>query len=73
MLELHRDDPKITKFVSEALALNDQLLQQQEALCQRISQWVSHCEIRDKITNQVVDLRVEYDLIDKRIFDYLKW
>ena len=28
MLKLHRDDPKITEFVSESLALNDQLLQQ---------------------------------------------
>ena len=38
MLEMHKDDPKVTTFVSEALSLNDQLLQQQEALCQRISQ-----------------------------------
>ena len=56
MLEMHKDDPKITKFVIEALALNDQLLQQQETLFQRISQWNSHCEMSDNITSQVIDL-----------------
>ena len=73
MFEISRDDPKLTEFVSEALALNNQLLQHQEELCQTISQWNSHCEIRDKITNQVVELLLNYDLIDKRIYDYLKW
>ena len=29
--------------------------------------------MRDKITNQVMDLRLDYDLIDKRISNYLKW
>lgn len=27
----------------------------------------------DKITSQVVDLRIDYDLIDKKVFDYLNW
>ena len=26
-LEMHKDDPKVAKFVTKALALNDQLLQ----------------------------------------------
>ena len=73
MLEMHKDDPKITEFVSKALALNDQLLQQQEVLCQRISQWSSHCEMSDKLTSQIVDLRLNYDLIDKIISNYLIW
>ena len=42
-------------------------------MCQRISQWNSYCEISDKITNQVVDLRHNYDLIDKRVTKYLAW
>jgi len=29
--------------------------------------------MRDRITSQVVDLRLDYDLIDKRISDYLIW
>lgn len=73
MLEMHKDDPKVIEFVSEALALNDQLLQQQEALCQRISQWISHCEMSDKITSQVMDLRLNYESNNKNIYDYLKW
>ena len=33
MQEMHKDDPKLTKFIAESITLNDQLLQQQEALC----------------------------------------
>ena len=73
MQEMHKDDPKLTKFVIEPISLNDQLLQQQETLCQRISQWSSYCEISDKITNQVMDLRHDYDLIDRRVTEYLAW
>lgn len=51
MQEMHKDDPKLTEFIIESVSLNDQLLQQQEALCQRITQWNSYCEISDKITN----------------------
>ena len=44
MQEMHKDDPKLTEFITESISLNDQLLQQQEILCQRISQWNSYCE-----------------------------
>ena len=70
---MHKDDPKLTEFITESISLNDQLLQQQEALCQRISQWNSYCEISDKLTNQVVNLWHDYDLIDKRVTEYLAW
>lgn len=56
MIELHKDDPKIGELITEALSLNYQLLQQKELLCQKISQWNSHCEMSDNITNQVVEL-----------------
>ena len=73
MQEMHKDDHKLTEFITESISLNDQLLQQQEILCQRISQWNSYCEISNKITNQVIDLRHDYDLINKRVTDYLTW
>ena len=73
MLEMHKDDPKVTKFVTEALDLNDQLLRQHETLCQRILQWNSHCEMSDNITSQVIDLRLDYDLIYKKVSNYLNW
>ena len=38
-----------------------------------ISQWNYYCEISDKTTNQVVDLRTDYDLIDKQVTEYLTW
>ena len=70
---MHKDDPKLTEFITESISLNEKLLQQQEALIQRISQWNSYCEISYKIINQVVDLRHDYDLIDKRVTEYLAW
>ena len=73
MQEMHKDDPKLTEFINDSIYLNDQLLQQQEILCQRILQWNSYCEESDKITNQVVELRHDYDLIDKRVTEYLAW
>jgi len=71
--EMHKNDPKLTEFISESISLNEQLLQQQEVLGQKISQWSYYCEISDEITNQVVDLRSDYDLIDKRVTEYLAW
>ena len=71
--EMHKEDPKITKFITESISLNDQLLQQQEELSQRISQWNSYCEISDTITNQVIDLQHDCDLIDRRVTEYLAW
>ena len=37
MIEMHKDDPKIGEFITEALALISQLLQQEELFCQKIS------------------------------------
>lgn len=70
--ELHKDEPKIEEFVTEVLGLNSQLLHQKELLCQKISQWNSHW-MRDNITNQVVELRLEYDAIIKKVSDFLIW
>ena len=33
----------------------------------------SHCEKSDNITNQVVDLRLDYDTIYKKLSDFLSW
>ena len=71
--EMHKDDPKLAEFITESISLNDQLLQQQEILYQRILQWNSYCEESDKITNHVIDLRHDYDLTDKIVTDYLAW
>ena len=62
---MHRDKPKLKEFISESIAMNEQLLQQQEVLGQEISRWNHYCQMSDKITNQVVDLQSGYDEIDK--------
>ena len=56
MQETHKDDSKLTEFISESISLNNQLLQQQDILCQKVSQWNSFCQESDKITNHVVEL-----------------
>ena len=70
---MHKDNPKLAEFITDSISLNDQLLQQQEILCQRILEWNSYCEESDKISNHVVDLRHDYDLTEKRVNDYLAW
>ena len=70
---MHKDEPKLTKFISESIGLNDQLSQQQEDMVRRISQWRHFCELSDKITSQVVELRNNYDQANKRVTEYLAW
>ena len=53
--------------------MNNQLLQQQDRLCEKISQWNSFCQESDKITNHVVELRHDYDLTNERVTNYLAW
>lgn len=71
--EMPKDEPKLTEFISEPIGLNDQLSQQQEEMVRKISQWREFCEISDKITSQVVELRNDYDQTNKRITEYLAW
>lgn len=71
--DLHKDDPKIDQFVTEALGLNSQLMHQKELLCQTISEWNSYCETSDKLTSQVMEMRLEYDEIFKKVSDFITW
>ena len=73
MQEMHKDEPKLTEFISESISLNDQLSQQQEDMVRRISQWRHFCELSDKITSQVVELQNDYDQTNKRVTEYLAW
>ena len=73
MQETHKDDPKLVEFISEYISLNNQLLQQQDILCQKISQWNFFCQESDKITNHVIELRYDYDLTNERVTNYLAW
>ena len=70
---MHKDEPKLTEFVSETIGLNENLLQQQEELGHKVAQWSRYCELSDKITNQAVDLQSDYDQSDRRVTEYLAW
>ena len=37
MQEMHKYDPKLTDFISKSISLNNQLLQQQDILCQNFT------------------------------------
>lgn len=71
--EIHKDEPKLTEFVSKSIGLHNQLLQQQKVLSEKISQWSYYCERSYKITHQVVELRSDYDLSERQVTDYLTW
>lgn len=71
MIDKYKDSPQIDQFVKEELNLNSQLMQQKEVLCQKISQISPYCEISDKITSKVFDMRLEYVEIHKRMFDFI--
>ena len=46
---------------------------EKEELGHKISQWSHYCELSDKLTNQVIDLRSDYDQVDIRVTEYLAW
>ena len=71
--EEHKDDLKLLEFISESISLNKQLLQQQDILCQKISQYNSFCQESEKITNHVIELRHDYDLTNERVTNYMAW
>ena len=62
---------KIDQFITKALGLNSKLMHQNELLCQKISHWNSYCETSDKLTSQVIEMRLEYDEILKKVFDFI--
>ena len=72
-IDLHKYDPKPDQFIIEALTLNSQLTHQKELLCQKISHWKYYCETSDKLTSQVVEMRLEYDEIFKKVSDHIFW
>jgi len=71
--DLHKDDPKIDQFITEALGLNSQLMHQKELLCEKISKWNCYRETSDKLKSQFVEMRLEYDEIFKKVFDFITW
>ena len=73
MIEKYKDNPQIDQFVKEALNLNAQLMQQKEVLCQKLSQINPYCEINGKLIREVVDMKLEYDKVHKRISDFITW
>lgn len=49
------------------------MMHHKELLCLRISQWNSYCETTDKLTSQVMEMRLEYNEIFKNVFDFITW
>ena len=48
-------------------------MHQKEIMCHKISQLSPYCETSDKLTSQVVDMRLEYDEVLKRVSDFITW
>lgn len=73
MVDRFKDNPQTYEFIKEAIKLNSLLIQQQEMFRQKISQINPYYETSDKLTNQVIDLRFEYEEIHKNISEFITW
>ena len=73
MVDRFKDNPQIDEFIKEAIKLNSLLIQKEEMFFQKISQINPYSETSDKLTNQVIDMRIEYDEIHKRISKFITW
>lgn len=71
MTDKFKCNSQIDKFIKEALSLNSLLMQQKEVLFQKISQIDPYYEASDKLANQVIDMRLEYGEIHKRISEFI--
>ena len=71
LTDKYKDSPNIDQFIIEALRLNSQLMHQKEILCHKVSQFSPYCETSDKLTSQVVDMRLEYDEVLKRVSNFI--
>lgn len=73
LIDKYKDNQNIYQFIIEALSLNSQLMHQKEILCQTVSQLSPYCETSDKLTSQVIDMRLKYDEVLKRISNFITW
>ena len=73
ILDKFKDNLQIDEFIKKTLELNSLLAQQQEIFCQRISLINTYCESSDKLNNQLIDKRLEYEELNKRISEFISW
>ena len=73
MMYKFKDNPQIDEFIKEAVSLNSLLMQQEEILCQKISQINPYWKTSDKLTNQVIYMRIEYKEIHKMFSKFITW
>jgi len=73
ILDKFKDNPQTDEFIKEALELSSLLAKQQEIFCHRISLINPYCESSDKLNNQVIHQRLEYDQLNKRILEFSSW
>ena len=67
----YKDSQNIDQLIIEVLNKNSQLMHQKEILCQKVSQLSPYCKTSDKLTSQVIDMRLEYDEVLKRVSDFI--
>jgi len=73
MIDKLKYNMQIDEFIKEALSLFYLLMQQNEVFCQKISQINPYCKTSDKLANQVIDMRFEYDEIHKSVSEFITW
>lgn len=61
MVDLFKDNPQTDEFIKEEIKLNSVLIQQEDMFFHKISHINPYYETSDKLTNQVSDMRFEYE------------
>lgn len=73
IVDRFKDNPQEDEFIKQEIKLNSILIHQEETLCLKISEINPYFETSDKLTNQVIDIRFEYEEIHKNISGFITW
>lgn len=73
VIEKFKNNPKIDELIKEVVNPNSLLMRQEEIFCQKILQINPYCETSDKLTNQVIDMRFEYEEIHKKVSEFITY
>jgi len=72
-LEATRGEAQIEEFKKEAMIINKALVSQVRLLAQSLSQAEPLCELATTVSDQVEQIRAEYNQAEGDISDYLEW
>ena len=65
--------PRVEKFIREALEMNAKLKHQQEIFCQQASITSSYYDSSEILIQQVANKKLDCEKIEKKINEFIQW